>query len=92
MRNTTSNTGAQSINNELISAKKGNTSNSKVADKVSQLVSQYLAMAFLRDLKPNSGLALLLECYLIAAGEKANEKVKDIHDYAQRRIHKSSMG
>lgn len=78
MRNTTSNTGAQSINNELISAKKGNTSNSKVADKVSQLVSQYLAMAFLRDLKLNSGLALLLECYLIAAGEKANEKVKDI--------------
>lgn len=45
---------------------------------VSELISRYMMCALSRNVFSKSGLSLLLECYLTAAGDKANDEVKDI--------------
>lgn len=68
---------------ELIKAAK--TQDKKIASyshpkcSVSELVNKYLTLEFNKGLTfSSSGVDLLLECYLIAAGDSANEEVKDI--------------
>ncbi|MBD5387249.1 N-6 DNA methylase [bacterium] len=78
MCNTTSNSALQSLNNNAISAQDRVLSDANHSEKVSDLVSKYRAATLGKNIFKDSGLALLLECYLIAAGELANEDVKDI--------------
>lgn len=56
------------------------TSNSAnpFAFTVADLVKVYTNATYTKGLFRNSGLRLLLECYLIAAGDKASREVKDI--------------
>lgn len=76
MRNTTSNTGAQSINNDNLDI------NTPIYD-VKYLVDHFMIRSFMLSMTAQAGVALLRECYRRAAGEFVNKEVVEALSYAQ---------